>query len=71
MNNWALIIALLVGIALAIVINPLRIKGNIAKAINAGAIGHKQSYRDIFVITLLKAGTVFLLIGLQSILHFV
>ena len=39
MNNWALMIALVVGIALAFVINPRRIKGNVAKAINAGAIG--------------------------------
>ncbi len=39
MNNWALIIALVVGIFLAFVINPGRIKGNLAKAINAGAIG--------------------------------
>jgi len=39
MNNWALMIALAVGIALALVINPTRIKGNLAKAINAGAIG--------------------------------
>ncbi|KLU60961.1 citrate transporter [Peptococcaceae bacterium CEB3] len=188
MNNWALIIALLVGIILAMAINPRRIKGHVATAINAGAIGsllavlntasevgygnviktlpgfqtiahalmginhggspllseavtvntlagvtgsasgglsialatfgkeylawahrtgispellhrvaamasggfdtlphngavitllgisgltHKQSYKDIFAITLMKAGTVFLLIGLQSILHFV
>jgi H+/gluconate symporter-like permease len=39
MNNWALMIALVVGIALAFVINPGRIKGSAAKAINAGAIG--------------------------------
>lgn len=39
MNNWALMIGLLVGIVIAMVINPIRIKGNIAKAINAGAIG--------------------------------
>jgi len=39
MNNWALMIALAVGIALALAINPTRIKGNLAKAINAGAIG--------------------------------
>lgn len=188
MNNWALIIALVVGTVLAIIINPPRIKGNVAKAINAGAIGsllavmntasevgfgnvikslpgfqtiahalmgingggspllseavtvnalagttgsasggmsialdtfgkqyldwahrtgvnpellhrvasmasggfdtlphngavitllgiagltHKQSYKDIFAITLIKAGTVFVLIGLQSIFHFV
>ena len=39
MNNWALMIALVVGIVLALVINPTRIKGNLAKAINLGAIG--------------------------------
>ncbi|WML37148.1 GntP family permease [Clostridium sp. OS1-26] len=39
MNNWALIIALVVGIILAFSINPKGIKGNLAKAINAGAIG--------------------------------
>jgi len=188
MNNWALIIALVVGICLAFAINPRGIKGNVTKAINLGAIGsllavlntasevgfgnviktlpgftsighaltgintggtpllsgavtvnvlsgvtgsasggmsialdtfgpkylawadrigmspellhrvasmasggmdtlphngavitllgiagltHKQSYRDIFAITILKTGTVFLLIGLQTIFHFV
>lgn len=39
MNNWALIIALVVGIVLAVAINPRAMKGNIARAINAGAIG--------------------------------
>ncbi|HVJ48853.1 GntP family permease [Desulfitobacterium sp.] len=39
MNNWALIIALVIGSVLALIINPKRIKGNVAKAINAGAIG--------------------------------
>ncbi len=39
MNNWGLMCALLVGIFLAAIINPRRIKGNLAKAINAGAIG--------------------------------
>lgn len=39
MNNWALMIALVVGIVIALVINPTRIKGNLAKAINLGAIG--------------------------------
>ncbi|RYV49743.1 GntP family permease [Pengzhenrongella frigida] len=39
MNNWALMIALVVGIIIAFVINPRRIKGNVAKAINLGAIG--------------------------------
>jgi H+/gluconate symporter-like permease len=39
MNNWALIIGLIFGIALAFIINPKRIRGNVAKAINAGAIG--------------------------------
>lgn len=39
MNNWALIIALFLGIVLALVINPKKLKGNVAPAINAGAIG--------------------------------
>lgn len=39
MNNWALIIALVVGIFLAFVINPRGMQGNITKAINLGAIG--------------------------------
>jgi len=39
MNNWALIIALVVGISLAFLINPRGMKGNIAKAINLGALG--------------------------------
>ena len=39
MNNWALIIALVIGIVIAFAINPKRIKGNLAKAINIGAIG--------------------------------
>ena len=39
MNNWALIIALVVGITIAVLINPRTMKGNLAKAINAGAIG--------------------------------
>lgn len=39
MNNWALIIALLIGIIITFAINPRRIKGNVAAAINAGAIG--------------------------------
>lgn len=39
MNNWALMIALVFGILLAISINPKRMKGNLASAINAGAIG--------------------------------
>lgn len=39
MNNWALIIALVCGTIIAFIINPIRIKGNVAKAINAGAIG--------------------------------
>jgi len=39
MNNWALMIALVIGITLAFSINPKRMKGNLALAINAGAIG--------------------------------
>ena len=38
-NNWALMIALVVGILLAFAVNPRGMKGNIAKAINMGAIG--------------------------------
>jgi len=32
---------------------------------------HRQSYKDIFAITLIKSGTVFLLIGLSAVFHFV
>lgn len=39
MNNWALMIGLAAGIVIALVLNPQRIKGNVAKAINVGAIG--------------------------------
>ena len=39
MNNWALMIALVFGILLAVSINPKRMKGNLASSINAGAIG--------------------------------
>ncbi|AFM41537.1 H+/gluconate symporter family protein [Desulfosporosinus acidiphilus SJ4] len=39
MNNWALIIGLAAGTFIALVLNPKRINGNVAKAINAGAIG--------------------------------
>lgn len=39
MNNWALMIALVFGILLAVSINPKRMKGNLATAINAGAVG--------------------------------
>ncbi len=39
MNNWALMIALALGTVIALVLNPKRIKGNVAKAINAGTIG--------------------------------
>lgn len=39
MNNWALMLGLTVGSIIALVLNPPRMKGNFAKAINAGAIG--------------------------------
>lgn len=39
MNNWALMIALVVGILLALIINPKGINGSVAKALNAGATG--------------------------------
>lgn len=39
MNNWALIIAMFVGIILNLAINPGRVKGNMMKTLNVGAIG--------------------------------
>jgi H+/gluconate symporter-like permease len=39
MNNWALMIALTVGIGIALVLNPPRVKGKVALLINAGAAG--------------------------------
>jgi H+/gluconate symporter-like permease len=39
MNNWALMIALIVGITLAVALNPKRMQGKLAAAINAGAVG--------------------------------
>ena len=39
MNNWALIIALVFGTIIAFCINPKSMKGNLARTINAGAIG--------------------------------
>jgi len=34
-------------------------------------LARRQSYRDVFVITCLKTGTVSIVIGLQSIFNFV
>lgn len=45
--------------------------GAVITLLGIAGLTHKQSYRDIFAITLLKTGTVFLLIFLQSIVHFV
>ncbi len=39
MNNWALMIALTLGIALALALNPSRVQGKVAVLINAGAAG--------------------------------
>ena len=39
MNNWALMIALTIGIVVALLLNPPRIKGKLALLINAGAAG--------------------------------
>jgi len=39
MNNWALMIALTLGIVLALALNPIRLKGKWSKALNAGVIG--------------------------------
>ena len=39
MNNWALMIALAIGIVIALLMNPRRIQGKLAHLINAGAAG--------------------------------
>lgn len=45
--------------------------GAVITLLGIAGLTHKQSYRDIFAITLLKTGTVFLLILLQGLFHFV
>lgn len=45
--------------------------GAVITLLGIAGLTHKQSYKDIFAITLIKAGTVFLLIGLQAIFHFI
>jgi len=45
--------------------------GAVITLLGIAGLTHKQSYRDIFAITILKTGTVFLLIGMQTIFHFV
>jgi len=45
--------------------------GAVITLLGIAGLTHKQSYRDIFAITLLKTGTVFLLIGLQAVFGFV
>ncbi|WP_446897921.1 GntP family permease [Clostridium sp. LBM24168] len=39
MNNWALIISLVVGVIMALLINPKALKGNVSQGLSAGAIG--------------------------------
>ncbi|AJA50028.1 symporter [Clostridium pasteurianum DSM 525 = ATCC 6013] len=45
--------------------------GAVITLLGISGLTHKQSYKDIFAVTLLKAGTCFLLIFLQSIFHFI
>lgn len=45
--------------------------GAVITLLGISGLTHKQSYKDIFAITLLKSGTCFLLIFLQSIFHFI
>ena len=45
--------------------------GAVITLLGIAGLTHKQSYRDIFAITILKTTTVFLLVGLESIVHFV
>jgi H+/gluconate symporter-like permease len=44
--------------------------GAVITLLAISGLTHKQSYKDIFAITLIKSGTVFLLIGLSAIFHF-
>ena len=45
--------------------------GAIITLLGITGLTHKQSYRDIFALTVLKTATVFIVIGLQSIFNFV
>jgi H+/gluconate symporter-like permease len=45
--------------------------GAVITLLGIAGLTHKQSYKDIFVITCIKTGSVFVLIALQSILHFI
>lgn len=45
--------------------------GAVITLLAISGLTHKQSYKDIFAITLIKSATVFVLIGLSSIFHFV
>jgi len=45
--------------------------GAVITLLGIAGLTHKQAYKDIFAVTLLKAGTCFFLIFMQSIFHFV
>ncbi|ODA39858.1 D-beta-hydroxybutyrate permease [Desulfosporosinus sp. BG] len=45
--------------------------GAVITLLGIAGLTHKQAYKDIFAITLLKTGTVFTLILLQGVFHFV
>ncbi|WP_446899102.1 GntP family permease [Clostridium sp. LBM24168] len=45
--------------------------GAVITLLGIAGLTHKQSYKDMFAVTLLKAGTCFVMIFLQSIFHFV
>jgi H+/gluconate symporter-like permease len=45
--------------------------GAVITLLGIAGLTHKQSYKDIFAITLLKTGAVFALILLQAVFHFV
>jgi len=45
--------------------------GAVITLLGIAGLTHKQSYIDIFVMTLIKTGTVFVLILLQGVVHFV
>ena len=82
-NNWALMIALSIGLALAALVNLKHTGPRLAKTLNTGdtlphngavitllaisGMTHRQSYLEIFALTVLKSLTVFLLIGFWGV----
>jgi len=49
MNNWALMIALVVGIVITLAINPTRIKGNLPKAMAFSILSNESRTNTLFL----------------------